>query len=164
MSEATLLNKYVIRPIKHSDGELIATYYSTLSETTKVIFPGYPFTDEEAHRLAREEADHPGMMRYIVIDPLMAESTGQMIGTVWFWNWDCMIPWIGLMIADSYQGRGLGSRMMAHAINEARMKGKGGILLTTHKENIRGQTLYARYGFQIIGQDDRGEHLMILSF
>jgi RimJ/RimL family protein N-acetyltransferase len=144
----------------HGDGKQVEVFYRSLSETTRVIFPGYPFTDEEAHRLAKEETDDPGMRRYLVTDP----SSGQMIGTVWFWHWDRMVPWIGLMIADAYQGQGVGKAMLAYAIRAARDEGKGGILLTTHKENVRGQSLYARYGFEVIGQDPREEHLMILRF
>ncbi|MDI4647442.1 GNAT family N-acetyltransferase [Cohnella hashimotonis] len=164
MSHLKLPGTYAIRLVEQDDAELIFEYFGALSETTKSIFPGYPFTAEEASRLAREESNTSGIRRFIVIDWSPATSSERMAATLWFWDWGCMVPWIGLMVADEYQGKGLGKAMLEHSIQEARSSGKGGILLTTHKENVRGQALYARYGFQTIGRDERGEYLMILRF
>lgn len=157
------LAETAIRPLEQGDAGMLKAYFRTLSDETKGRFPGYSFTDEQAELVAAEEANNPGIRRYMAIDHTAAESCG-MIGTVWFWNWDRQIPWIGIMITDAYQGKGLGKAMLEFAIHEARKYGKGGILLTTHKENARGLSLYARYGFATIGQDERGELLMVLSF
>jgi len=155
-----------IRESEPGDGELLADYFRLLSEETRGFFPGYPFTDEEALRIAQEESDHPNFKRYLAIAEIDGNGGGKprAVGTVWFWSWNRAIPWLGISIADDHQGKGLGKRMMAHAIVQARESGKGGILLTTHVSNYRGQALYARCGFEKIGFDDRGERLMILSY
>lgn len=158
------MHNYSIRPLKSDDAILIASYFHTLSEVTKAVFPGAPFSEEEAQRIAMQETDHPEIRRYLVLASDEDDGPGPMAGTIWFWQWDRMVPWIGISIADSHQGKGVGKMMMKHAINQALKESKGGILLTTHKENVRGHALYRRFGFETIGQDGRGEDLMILNF
>jgi RimJ/RimL family protein N-acetyltransferase len=84
-----------------------------------------------------------------------------MIGTVILWDWTKPVPWFGICSRDGWQGQGLGNRMMTCAVEYAKQHGKGGILLTTHKENLRAQALYKKYDFETIGVDGRGEWLMI---
>ncbi|MFC5404805.1 GNAT family N-acetyltransferase [Cohnella soli] len=118
----------------------------------------------EALRIARDESDHPNFKRYVAIERSNGGLQSRLVSTVWFWSWNRKIPWIGISVADDYQGMGLGKRMIGHAIIQADASGKGGILLTTHKSNFRGHALYAKYGFEAIGHDDRGETLMLLSY
>jgi GNAT superfamily N-acetyltransferase len=59
-------------------------------------------------------------------------------------------------VAPAFQGRGLGSRLMAHAEDMARALGRGRLRLYTNKrfaENIR---LYQRLGYQVDGESDLG--------
>ena len=92
------------------------------------------------------------------------QETGDVIvGLTWFWMWDCKVPWFGIMIADAYQNRRLGQEMLAYMIHESRVCGKGGILLTTARTNVRAQALYKRNGFIILGEGLNGEILMLLN-
>lgn len=86
------------------------------------------------------------------------------MGLCWFWQWTLQVPWFGIMIADAYQGMGLGRSMTEFAIAEARDRGKGGILLTTAKTNVRSQTLYGRCGFETLGEATNGEYLLMINF
>ncbi|QJD82795.1 GNAT family N-acetyltransferase [Cohnella herbarum] len=160
------MDDIVIRELEPGDGKVLADYFRLLSEETRGFFPGYPFTDEESLRIAKEESGHSDFKRYLAISGTDGDGGGKprAVGTVWFWSWNRAIPWLGISIADDYQGRGLGKRMMKHAIAQARESDKGGILLTTHRDNFRGRALYARCGFEEIGHDDRGEILMLLSY
>jgi ribosomal protein S18 acetylase RimI-like enzyme len=155
---------YNIRQMAHGDAAMLAAYFNSFSEATRAVFGGGPFDRVEAERLAREEVNNPSINRFVVTVLTKEGAREQIIGMVWFWEWLRKVPWFGISITDAYQNKGLGKAMMEHAIKEATKCGKGGILLTTAKTNVRGQALYARYGFEIIGVDSRGEHLMILNY
>ncbi|WP_158289382.1 GNAT family N-acetyltransferase [Paenibacillus flagellatus] len=152
-----------IRPMNPADAERMRRFYESMSGESRDIFPNYPFTREHAEQAAKESATDPDKRRYVAVDGEYAPE-GAMIGMVWFWGWSKRVPWLGIMIADDYQNRGLGKAMLAFAVDEARAAGKGGILLTTAKTNVRAQSLYGRFGFVTIGEDARGEYLMILNF
>jgi len=53
---------------------------------------------------------------------------------------------------------------MAHAEAHARELGKGGILLTTHIANLRGQGLYEGCGYEYLGVHTSGERLYLKRF
>lgn len=152
-----------VRPMIPADAERVDLFYRRLSGQSRKIFPKYSFTREHAEQAAKESATDSTKRRYVTVDG-EAASDGAMIGMVWFWNWTKRVPWFGIMIADDYQNRGIGKAMLAFAVDEALAAGKGGILLTTAKSNARAQSLYRRFGFVTIGEDLRGEDLMILNF
>ena len=62
---------------------------------------------------------------------------------------------------DDFKGHHLGRRLIAHAQAYAAAAGKGGILLSTHQSNMRGQMLYERMGFEAIGTEFRHELLYL---
>lgn len=53
---------------------------------------------------------------------------------------------------------------MQTAHDHAVTAGKGGILLTTHVSNLRGQGLYERSGYERMGMHSSGEILYLLRF
>jgi len=54
---------------------------------------------------------------------------------------------------------------MEFSIDYAKKHGKGGILLTTQKPNVKAQAMYKKFGYEMLGQDTRlDEYLMILRF
>lgn len=55
---------------------------------------------------------------------------------------------LGMVVKDNYQGRGLGSRLMAHLIEIAKKERIQRIYLTTLTSNIRAISLYRKYGFK----------------
>jgi len=160
------IDEYVsLRLAGPEDESLVSRFFESLSETTKQVFPGFAFTREHAVQIAAEAVGNSDSRKYFLIKRA-ADSAEQpiMLGMVWFWDWTLQVPWLGIMIADAYQNAGYGKKMLGYAIEEARNHVKGGILLTTHKTNVRAQSIYERYKFQVIGEDPRNEILMILRF
>ena len=84
-----------------------------------------------------------------------------MVGYVFLWDMDTGVPWLGIAVRDDFKGRHLGRRLIRHAQECAVAEGKGGILLSTHQNNMRGQMLYERMGFESIGTEFRHEILYI---
>ena len=92
----------------------------------------------------------------------MAEKDGKMLGFVFLADWDTTIPLLGIGVRDDLKGMHLGSRLMDLAIDEVKRAGKGGIRLTTHIANLRGQMLYEKKGFKCMGQYTNGQELFYL--
>ena len=81
----------------------------------------------------------------------MAEKGGKMVGLVWLWDLNKRIPWLGIAVAENLKGAHLGGKLLAHAENYATENGYGGIFLTTHTANLRGQVAYEKAGFEKLG-------------
>lgn len=94
----------------------------------------------------------------------MAVQNGKMVGYVFLWDVDKGVVWFGIAVSDELKGKGLGRKLAETAIDYAKDNGKGGVMLTTHCANFRGQALYEKCGFKKIGTDPSGEYLYLLNF
>ncbi|MGI6689551.1 MAG: GNAT family N-acetyltransferase [Clostridiales bacterium] len=154
--------KIMIRPIQEGDVDLIYDYFLSHSEETKRFFTPHAMDRACAEWLTQEDRLDPDTHRFVAVKTDAGAET--IVGYVFFWKWTKMVPWFGIAVRDGYKGQGLGTLMMQHAIDEAKKHHKGGILLTTATDNVRAQALYRKFGYEIIGKDERGEYLMILNF
>lgn len=59
---------------------------------------------------------------------------------------------VRLTVAPHMQGQGVGSALLAHAIDEYRQQGLYWVSLNTQVDNINSQNLYRKFGFQANGQ------------
>lgn len=95
----------------------------------------------------------------------IAERNGEMLGMVFFFYWNKKIPWLGIAVGENVKGTGVGTKLMKFAENYAREHNKGGILLTTHAANLRGQVLYEHSGYERMGTyGPSGEVLYLRNF
>lgn len=155
----------IIRRLGPQDAASLHTFYKSVQPVTRRIFGSYQFTLEHAEKLAQASRNDPDKQHYVATHSAMQNSVnGQIIGLCWFWKWTYQVPWFGIMITDAYQGQGIGRTMLARMIEVAKQAGKGGILLTTAKTNVHAQSLYRRFGFEILGDAVNGEFLMMLNF
>jgi ribosomal-protein-alanine N-acetyltransferase len=60
---------------------------------------------------------------------------------------------IRIAVHPLWQGKGLGSRLMAEAIRFFQAAGVRHITLNTQEENERAQQMYRRFGFRLVGQE-----------
>lgn len=86
----------------------------------------------------------------------VAMMNDKIVGLVFFIGWDTTIPSLGIAVRDDLKGMHLGSRLMDYGIEQVKKAGKGGIRLTTHFANLRGQALYEKKGFRRMGQHTNG--------
>jgi len=94
----------------------------------------------------------------------MALDGERMAGYVFLYDLNKSIPWLGIAVSEEWKGRHIGRDLMAQAETYAREHGKGGILLTTHTANLRGQSLYERCGYERLGMHYSGEVLYLKRF
>lgn len=156
----------VIRLVLPGDEQLFMSFFNHLSNETKTIFSATSFTSEYAGQLVKEALHVDKIRRFVVLQQGAGDPPDDvvMLGTVWLWEWNRKIVWLGIMIGDAFQNQGYGKRLIQFAVDYARQHAKGGIILTTHKTNVRAQKLYQRFHFQTIGEDSRGEYIMLLNF
>ena len=138
-----MLDFDVIRPAEAEDEEMINEFFSVMGGESRGFFNR---GDGNRRGFLSYIKDKPDSVRYWIgiID-------GKMAGMVFLWDLNTSIPWMGIAVREEYKGQHLGRRLVAFVQDYVRKLGKGGIQLTTHVPNIRGQGLYEAMGFEKIG-------------
>ena len=88
-------------------------------------------------------------------------GTEKMVGYVFLWDIDTLLPWLGIAVREEWKGRHLGRRLLEHADAWAKPRGYGGIMLTSVPANIRAHSLYSRMGYNYSGTYVDSEFLYI---
>ena len=146
----------VIRPFAHGDLPMVEEFYASLGEEGTFFFNG----DGVNEKMSREWFE--GITNNNAY--FLAELDGKMLGYLVFYNYHYKTPWLGIALREDAKGMHLGTRLMAFAENYALANGKGAIILTTHKDNVRGQALYQKSGYTYSGIHTTGELLCIRYF
>jgi ribosomal protein S18 acetylase RimI-like enzyme len=148
-----------IRPIRLDDGPGMWDLFGRLSPASRTYFYPHPFAEEVAHQWAAR-ADDPA---YVV--RVAADAAGRLVGYAWYNPVGDPLPTVGIGVADEAQNRGLGRRLIESLLEMARVTGRDGLRLTVHKDNVRAQSLYGRYGFRFCGDDPTGhQYVMVLNW
>lgn len=149
-------NALQIRTFELNDYALVKSFFSQMSGETRAFFDRG--SGNSSNALGFFESKDQNVIRWMALDK------GCMVGYVFLWDLDKGVPWLGIAVAEDYKGKHLGRRLMKTAHDYALSQGKGGILLTTHVANIRGQGLYERCGYERQGMHTNGEVLYLLRF
>ena len=153
--EPTSLCKHItIRPLQSGDEVLINAFFDRMGGESRALFNRRDFN----RRGVLKQCSNPLHSRRY----WLALLDGEMAGYVFFLDWDTGVPELGIAVRDDLQGQHLGKTLMEYAMNEAKENGKGGIYLTTHTANLRGQALYESVGFGCMGVTKNGTELMYL--
>jgi ribosomal protein S18 acetylase RimI-like enzyme len=158
----TEIQSAVLRPVRAEDAGLFIDFFGSFSERNRYLFTPHAVDPESLREMVAGTIGNPQFARFILT--VCQHGAETMVGYVYFWDWHTGVPWLGIGLREGFQEMGLGTRMMAHAVEHARAHTKGGILLSVKKENVRAQGLYKKFGYEWIGEDKRGENLMILRF
>lgn len=146
----------VIRPFAPGDRPVVEDFFRNLGEEGTFFFNGDGINEKPAlawfEGKSREHAY------------FLAEEAGVMLGFLVFYDYHWKTPWLGIALREDARGKHLGTRLMAFAEDYARRNGKGAIILTTHKDNVRGQALYKKSGYTYLGIHTTGELLYIRYF
>ena len=143
-----------LREVRTGDEALINDFFDCMGGESRALFN-------------RRDFNRRGVLKYCSRpDPTrrywLALLEGKMIGYVFFLDFDTSIPALGLALRDEYRGMHLGRGLIGFAKEKIKEAGKGGIQLTTHLANIRGQALYEAEGFVCMGQCKNGSELFYL--
>ncbi len=136
-----------IRLLSEIDLLALQTFNKNLSEKTRSQF--LPHNYEERIVLKFIDRNKKNIDRIYV-----ALSEDVIIGYFFLWDFIKPFPVLGIGISDSFQGQGLGKKMMGVLIEDAKANGNNGILLTTVLTNESAYQLYLKMGFKYLGDTD----------
>ena len=142
---------FPIRPLTLADKDLAMRFFDQMGPATLQFF-----NRNNIHRdslLACFEGKRPDKRNFIAVST-NDQGEDEIAGYVFLWDLNYKTPWLGICVSEKWQGHGLGGKLMAYAETYCRQLGKGGIFLTTDKENFAGQKLYTRSGYRQIGYLD----------
>ncbi len=134
----------MLRPLVPGDEIALLRFYSGLSETSRSFYSPYLFLDlKQMHTVTA--ANQRGVQQ----DWVLLNTAEQIVGHGFLANSTHPVPALGICIADTYQGLGLGRKMMHFIIEQARSTHRSGIRLIVVQQNRRALELYQSVGFQI---------------
>jgi ribosomal protein S18 acetylase RimI-like enzyme len=126
------------------------------------------YSDTFGHTMSKEELQHAlderseeyflSIMNQDVV--LVAENSRQLVGFVQFGNvtyntaspTDSDIELNKIYVEKSYQGKGIGKKLIEAMLSHDRLAGVENIYLDVFAKNEKAIGLYKKYGFQIIGK------------
>ncbi|MBR4889084.1 MAG: GNAT family N-acetyltransferase [Clostridia bacterium] len=146
----------IIRPFAPEDRPLVEDFFTRLGSEGKFFFNRG--RGNEMRALSYFDGTSQKMLHFL------AEYQGRMVGYVFLYNTHYQTPWLGIAVSEDAKGQHVGTRLMAYAETYAKEHGKGGLLLTTHVANIRGQALYEKSGYTRLGTHLSGEFMYIRYF
>lgn len=150
----------IIRPFELGDKEKVENFYDSMGFESCFFFNSLGSNKKYTLRFFGENPDK-NSVHWLAIDT----ETDRMVGYVFLFHTNLKVVHFGIAIADDYKGKRLGRRLIDTTKKWCLENGKGGILLTTHPANIRGQMLYRRNGFVQIGTSNMdGEFLFLYNF
>lgn len=144
-----------IRRIVEQDKERVKDFFASLGSEAVLFFNANRRNERQMNKYFSGKTQH--------FVPFMAELNGKMAGLMFLYRLNRSIPWLGICVADEFQGKGIGKKLMAYAEKYALENQKGGILLTTHIANTKAQGLYLKAGYEQLGITDH-EIIFLLSF
>ena len=169
MSEVALSNCFslddgrgaTVRPLQSTDVDRLARFFLGLSAHTRRLYGPHLFDRPTAERLCAS-AGGSRTIRFVAIldDPTCDEMIGYMILTREIWGDDraryAADLGIGAtaafapVVADDYQGRGIGTEIARHVMRCARDMGLARVILMggVVVENRRARRLYEKLGFR----------------
>ena len=154
------MSKTLIRPMMIQDVPLFLDFYDSLSDDTLFFFRPHPHDHAYLTNLVENIPNETNTHRFLAYQ--VVNNHQLMVGYAFLWDMHLQIPWFGVCVRDGFQGQGLGEMMVSFAKDYVKLHSKGGILLTTHQHNLRGQRLYRKHGFETLGLSPEDEYLMIL--
>jgi|GEM_PF-6227276 RimJ/RimL family protein N-acetyltransferase len=135
---------FKIREIAQRDKEKLIEFFLSLSDETKYILNGSGFTFQDATGYA-ESAFHP------LTRSLIVEISGKIVGEaryVFIFPGITIMAEVGIVIHESFQGKGLGKKLLMKLIKDGIKMGVRKFQLYVDVNNKKAINLYKSVGFK----------------
>lgn len=153
-ADAKKWESLLMRETEAGDAEKVNEFFDAMGAESRALFNRGNYNRQA---LLKQCTEPDPTYRY-----WLALRDGQMLGYVFLAHWNTGVPILGIAVRDDLKGMRLGGYLMDYAIEKAKAAGKGGIFLTTHIANIRGQVLYESRGFECMGTYRNAKELFYL--
>jgi ribosomal protein S18 acetylase RimI-like enzyme len=150
------IDAVIIRRIRPVDGNALVEFYNGLSESSKRTFRpiDYKTTLDVCENIIKDNSPEIDKKFDVV-----AIYGTRIIGWGFLWNLQSDEPTFGLGVADDFQGKGLGSKLIDSVMNTAREHGLKKVFLTVVQYNQVAWKLYEKRGFVKYGEFVGGDGL-----
>ncbi|MBQ4613281.1 MAG: GNAT family N-acetyltransferase [Clostridia bacterium] len=153
----------IIRPFAEGDRDMVNEFFDQMGPETRFYFNSTDHNRRFAMKFWDETDEEKRKTTCFYAATIPNEDGGElMVGYVFLWGLDTKVPSLGICTRDGYKGKHLGKRLMETARQHAINAGCGGITLTTHFANIRGQALYKKCGYERLGTHSCGSEFLFL--
>src|SRR3989344_558247 len=150
--------RITIRSLDTSDLERLKQLRSGLSDRSRELVPCYPWDNEQKLHKALKHAIEKAVRKIDASYLMLAgdETAGHFFlwkagGNQHSQTHGLEIPELGVMIADKFQGMGLGSLAVRVLLGVAKTMNHDAVELTTALTNEAGWNTYLKAGFQYTG-------------
>ena len=136
-----------VRPLSAREIAALARFNAALSASSRALFLPHAYDETTLKRqVARHEQGEDLS--------LVAAKEERIVAYAFLWEYDRPFPVLGLGVADTWQGRGLGGALLDRLVAAAVSAARDGIELTTVPHNARARSLYESRGFRVAGEVD----------
>ena len=145
-----------VRKMQMCDREKAAEFYASMGERSAHFFNVNHGNERRTMEFFENgKKDH---IFYVAFDG------GELVALAFIWDIDRTVPWFGIAVRDSAQGKGVGTAFMKEIFADILSAGYAGLLLRTATDNIPAQRLYEKCGFERLGTHPSGEYLYLKRF
>jgi RimJ/RimL family protein N-acetyltransferase len=132
----------VVRPQAFTDLEAVMDLHEDVAREARWIATEFPF--DRAERTAR----FAGYMEDPRRESFVADASGRIVGSAGVeWTSDAVPAALGMMVADGWRGRGVGTALVAACVDWARTMGAHKLVLDVWPHNDAAIALYRKFGF-----------------
>ena len=145
-----------VRKMQMDDKEKIAGFYAAMGEQSTHFFNVNHGNEKRTMEFFENgKKDH---VFYVAFDG------EELIALAFIWDINRTVPWFGIAVRDSAQGKGVGTAFLRAILDDIFFAGYAGLLLRTAQDNIPAQRLYEKCGFERLGVHPSGEYLYLKRF
>ena len=137
-----------VRKMQMCDREKVVEFYASMGEQSAHFFNVNHGNEKRTMEFFENgKKDH---IFYVAFDG------GELVALAFIWDIDRTVPWFGIAVRDSAQGKGVGTAFMKEIFEDILSAGYAGLLLRTATDNIPAQRLYEKCGFERLGTHPSG--------
>ena len=136
------MSDFVVRPAREDDLEPWLVLFDSVAAEGRWIGSESPLEED------RVRASWPASLENEDVGMFIADAAGAIVGTLRMEVMRYRVADFGMMVADGWRGRGVGSALLTAGIDFARQRGAHKVALQMWPHNERARALYEKFGFE----------------
>ncbi len=114
------------------------------------------YEDDPTNQIEKWDRDYSNYLP----STFVAEKNKQIVGYICLGGGEKYVLIGDLCVLPEFRKIGIASKLIKRAIQKAIKQGKDYIRVDTHKDNKNSQSLYKKFGFEIVGETPRGLYIL----